>query len=143
METKRRLGGPRKEATPATVVDLGSTHGEAEYEDTQSKKDREIERLRLEIQRLHEEGTRGRSQSSSIAFPTASTAEQRVAVGERIEESRVSLREFLRYDTSGFRGKDGEDPQGFLRETEKVVKRLELKDRKLEKAIGKESKIKE
>ena len=107
MAPKRGSGHPRKRAAPA---DLGSTHGEAEYEDTQSEKDREIERLRLEVQRLHEEGAIGRSQSSSTTFPTALAAEQRAAIWERIEESKLSLREFLRYDTLEFIGEDGEDP---------------------------------
>ena len=45
-------------------------------------------------------------------------------MGERVEESKVSLKEFLRYDTPKFKGEEGEDPQGFLREMKKVMRRL-------------------
>ena len=45
-------------------------------------------------------------------------------MGERAEESKVSFKEFLRYDILEFKGEEGEDPQGFLRETEKVMRRL-------------------
>ena len=43
---------------------------------------------------------------------------------EEAEESKVSLKEFLRYDNPKFKEEEGEDPQGFLRETEKVMRRL-------------------
>ena len=36
----------------------------------------------------------------------------------------MSLREFLRYNAPKFMGEDDEDPQGFLRGTKKVMKRL-------------------
>ena len=77
--------------------------------------------MRLEIQRLRAKGVGSRPQSSLTAVPAAV---QRIAVREEAEESKVSLKEFLRYDTPEFRGEDGEDPQGFLREIEKVMKRL-------------------
>ena len=48
MAPKRRSGCPPKRAAPDAIVDIGSTHGEAEQDVTQSEKDREIERLRLE-----------------------------------------------------------------------------------------------
>ena len=102
---------------------MGSVHGAVE-EDPQLEKDREIERLRLEIRRLHAEGVESRPQSSSIAFSAVPAVEQRAPVEERAEESKVSLKEFLRYDTPEFKGEEGEDPQGFLRETEKVMRRL-------------------
>ena len=75
MAPKKGPSRPQKRAAPADAIDLGSMHGETEYGDTQSEKDREIERLRLENRRLQEEGTRGRFQSSSIAFPVAPTVE--------------------------------------------------------------------
>ena len=92
--------------------------------------------MRLEIQRLHAERARGRPQSSSIDFSTTPAAEQRVAVGERIEESKVSLKEFLRYDTSKFKGEEGEDPQGFLREIEKVMRRLPCTETRAIELVG-------
>ena len=42
----------------------------------------------------------------------------------------------MRYNTPEFKGKDGEDPQGFLRETEKVIKRLQCIDAKAIELVG-------
>ena len=92
-----------KRTAPKVVADVGSAHSAVE-EDPQLGKDREIEQLRLEVQRLHAEGTEGRPQSSSTASPAVSAAEQRAAVGERAKRSKVSLRESLRYDTPEFKG---------------------------------------
>ena len=44
MASKRGRGHPPKRAAPEAVVDIGSAHGEAEQDVTQSEKDREIER---------------------------------------------------------------------------------------------------
>ena len=96
MAPKEGPRHPSKRAVPEAVTDVGSAHGTAE-EDFQIEKDREIERLRLEIRRLRAEGARGRPQSSSADLPAAPIAEQRVAARERIEESNASLKEFLRY----------------------------------------------
>ena len=92
--------------------------------------------MRLEIRRLRAEGARGRPQSSPADLSAAPIAEQRVAARERTEESQVSLKEFLRYDTPEFRGEDGEDPQGFLRETEKVMKRLPCSEARVIELVG-------
>ena len=48
MEPKEGPRRPPKRAVPGAVTDIGSTHGTAEA-DFQIEKDREIERLRLEI----------------------------------------------------------------------------------------------
>ena len=98
--------------------------------------EREIERLRSKNRRLREAETRGRSRSSSTAFPAAPVVAQRVAAKERPEEGIVSLLEFLRYNTLKFMGEDGEDPQGFLREIDKVIKRLPCTDAKAINLVG-------
>ena len=49
-----RFGMAPKRAAPEAVAYIGSAYGEAEQDATQSEKDREIERLKLEIQRLRE-----------------------------------------------------------------------------------------
>ena len=121
MAPKEGSRRPSKRAVPEAVTDVGSAHGTAE-EDFQIEQDREIEWLRLEIRRLRAEGAGGRPQSSSANLPVAPVAEQRVAARERIEEGKVSLKEFLRYDTPKFWGEDGKDLQGFLRKTKKVMK---------------------
>ena len=118
--------GPRrtpKKAAPAVAADMGSAYGVEEEREAQIEKDKEIERLRSEIHRLRAERTGSRPQSSSTALPAVPVTEQRAAVEERTRRSKVSLREFLRYDTPEFKGEEGEDPQGFLRETEKVIRR--------------------
>ena len=43
-------------------------------------------------------------------------------------EERMLLQDFLRLRTLKFRGKEGEDLQEFLEETEKLVKRLPCSD---------------
>ena len=48
----------------------------------------------------------------------------------------MSFREFLRYNTLKFMGEDGEDPQEFLKETEKVIKRLPCTDAKAIELVG-------
>ena len=42
----------------------------------------------------------------------------------RLDEKGISLQDFLRLKTPEFRGESGEDPQEFLEEIEKVIKRL-------------------
>ena len=82
MARKEGLHHPPNRTAPKAVADVGSMHGEA-VEDPQLRKDREIEWVRLEIQRLRAEGTGSRPQSSLTAFPAVPAAEQRAAVGER------------------------------------------------------------
>ena len=95
-----------------------------------------MERLRSENRRLREAEARRRSRSSSTAYPAAPIAEPRAAARERSREHTVSLWEFLTYNTSKFMGEDDEDPQGFLRETEKVIMRLPCSDAKAIKLVG-------
>ena len=97
---------PERAALEA-VVDTGSAHGEAEQDATQSKKDREIERLKLEIQRLREEVAREKSQTSSTFFPMPLAAVPRREVGRMSDREEVSLKDFLSYGTLEFRGEIG------------------------------------
>ena len=95
-----------------------------------------MERLRSENRRLREAEARRRSRSSSTAYPAAPIAEPRVAARERSRERTVSLRELLIYNTLKFTDEDGEDPQIFLRKTEKVIKRLPCSDAKAIELVG-------
>ena len=119
MPPKEGPRRPPKRAAPVAATDVGFAYGAEKEREGQLEKDRKIERLRIEIRRLHVEGAESRPQSSLIAFSAIPAVEQRAAIGEREEESKVSLKEFLRYDTPKFKGEEGEDPQGFLRETKK------------------------
>ena len=107
-----------------------------ERRDRRSEIEIEMERLRLENRRLREAEARRRSQLSSTTCPAAPIAEPRVATRERSREHTVSLREFLMYNTPEFMGEDGEDPQRFLRETEKVIRRLPCSDAKAIELVG-------
>ena len=53
MPPKR--GHPRKRIVPKSVDDVGSAYGEPHHSMAQIERDQEIERLRLENQRLREE----------------------------------------------------------------------------------------
>ena len=52
MASERGPDSPPRRAAPEAVADIGSAHGETEQDAVQLEKDREIERLKLEIQRL-------------------------------------------------------------------------------------------
>ena len=41
-----------------------------------------------------------------------------------LDEEGLPLQEFLRFKTPEYHGEEGDDPQYFLEETEKVVRRL-------------------
>ena len=127
---------PPKRMAPAEARESGYAGERRERRDVQSKIERKVERLRSKNQRLQEVEARGRSWSSFTAFLAAPIAEPRATARGRSEESTVSLREFLRYNTLEFTGEDGEDPQGFLREIEKVIKRLPCSDAKAIELVG-------
>ena len=136
MAPKEGPRHPPRRRSPAKARESGYADERREWQDTRSEIERKVERLRSENQRLREAKARGRSRSSSIAYPAAPIVEPRAASRGRSEESIVSLREFLRYNTSKFMGEDGEDPQGFLKETEKVIKRLPCSNAKAIELVG-------
>ena len=115
MAPKRGRGRPPKRAAPEAVADAGPAHGDTVPDVAQADKDREIERLRAEIQRL-QEATRDRSQASSTSLPVPAAPESRKVARMTTGEGEVSLKEFLSYGTPEFRGELGEDPQEFLEE---------------------------
>ena len=135
MAPKRGRGHPSKRAAPETAADIGPAHGDIVPDVTQSDKDKEIERLRIEIQRLHEV-TRDRSQTSSMSLPMPAAPESRKVARTMMGEGEVSLKDFLNYCTLEFRGKLGEDPQEFLEKTEKVIKRLPCSSTKAVELVG-------
>ena len=108
----------------------------SERRDRRSELEIEVEKLRSENRRFREAEARRRSQSSSTATLVALIVEPRVAAREKSRKHTVSLWEFLTYNTPKFMGKDGEDPQRFLREIEKVIKRLSCSDAKAIELVG-------
>ena len=132
--------GPRRPSRRKSPAEASESEyvGERRRErrDRRSELKIEVEKLRSENRRFREAEARRRSQSSSTATPAAPIAEPRVAARERSREHTISLWEFLTYNTLEFMGEDGEDPQGFLRETEKVIKRLPCFDAKAIELVG-------
>ena len=53
-----------------------------------------------------------------------------------MSKGEVSLKDFLSYGTLEFRGELGEDPQEFLEETEKVIKRFPCSSTKAVELVG-------
>ena len=57
-------------------------------------------------------------------------------IRRRLDEEGISLQDFLRLKTSKFREERGEDPQEFLEEIEKIVKRLPCSDARAIELVG-------
>ena len=53
-----------------------------------------------------------------------------------LDEEGLSLQEFLRFKTPEYHGEEGDDPQFFLEETEKVVRRLSCSDARVIEQVG-------
>ena len=136
MAPKEGSYRPPRRKSLAEMTESKYASERRERRDRRSEIEIEMERLRSENIRLREAEARRRSRSSSTAGPVAPVAEPRVATRKRSREHTVSLREFLTYNTPKFKGEDGEDPQEFLRETEKVIKRLPCSDAKAIELVG-------
>ena len=136
MAPKEGPRRPPRRKSPAEMTESEYASERRERRDRRSETDLEMERLRSENRRIREAKARRRSWSSSTADPAAPIVEPRVAARERSREHTVSLREFLTYNTLKFMGEDGEDPQGFLKETKKVVKRLPCSDARAIEFVG-------
>ena len=53
-----------------------------------------------------------------------------------LDEEGLYLQEFLRFKTLEYHGEEGDDPQYFLEETEKVVRRLSCSDARVIELVG-------
>ena len=53
-----------------------------------------------------------------------------------LNEEGLSLQEFLRFKTPEYHGEEGDDPQYFLEETKKVVRRLSCSDARVIELVG-------
>ena len=91
MAPKEGPHRPLKRTAPAEARESGYAGERRERRDTRSEIKRKVERLRSKNQRLQEAEARGRSRSSSIAYPVAQIVEPRAATEGRSEESTVSL----------------------------------------------------
>ena len=59
-----------------------------------------------------------------------------MAARRMIAEEGISVQEFLKFKTPEFKGEEGEDPQEFIDETEKIIKRLHCSDARVIKLMG-------
>ena len=134
MPPKRGWGRPRKRVTPETMDDVASAYIEPQRAESQqsirvnSNERMELEALQSWNQALEEEIARGKAHASVTSPPQPpATVPRRMARGT-IPDEGVSIQDFLRLKTPEFRGEEGEDPQEFLEETEKMVRRLPCSD---------------
>ena len=67
-------------------------------------------------------------------MPTATMSKK--IIRRRLDEERMSLQDFLRLKTPEFRKERGEDSQEFLKEIEKIVKRLSCSDARAIELVG-------
>ena len=102
----------------------------------EGEKDQKIEMLRQEIQRLRKEVARGKSQTFSTTSPMPTATMSKKIIRRRLDEEGISLQDFLRLKTPEFRRERGEDPQEFLEEIEKIVKRLPCSDARAIELVG-------
>ena len=142
MAPKRGPGHPRKRIEPEeeAVADTASSRSwpaESRHSTRFSADEwRELEALRVENEALRAERARSRTQVSvSVHLPAPPTVPAPIPMQAPIEtlhrksmrtpvDESVSVQDFLRLKTPGFSGEEGEDPQKFLEETEKMVCRL-------------------
>ena len=68
------------------------------------------------------------SQTSSLAPPPPHATASKKTIRWRLNDEGVSVYEFLKLKTPEFRGEEGDDPQEFLEETEKMTKILSCSD---------------
>ena len=142
MPPKRGRGRPRKRVTPETMDDVASAHIEPQRAESQqstrlnSNERMEMEALRARNQALEEEIARGKAQASVTSPPQPpATVPRRMAMGT-VPDEGVSIQDFLRLKTPEFGGEEGEDPQEFLEETEKMVRRLPYSDARAIELVG-------
>lgn len=95
----------------------------------------EMKELRAENRALREEMTRGRLQVPSLVPIPPAVMPRRIA-RRIVDDEGVSVQDFLKMRTPEFTGDEGEDPQEFLEETEKMVKRLPCSDARAIELVG-------
>ena len=95
---------PRKKEAPNTVADVGSTLGKSQHTLAQIDKDLEIERLRLENQKLREEIAKGKSQASSTTFPQPTSPIPRRVARRVLDKEGMPLQDFFGLRTQELKG---------------------------------------
>ena len=103
----------------------------------------EIQELRAENRALRREVDQVRQQvpfpvptAPASAPPQPPARVPRRVARRMLDEEGLSLQEFLRFKTPEYHGEEGDDPQYFLEETEKVVRRLSCSDARVIELVG-------
>ena len=152
MAPKRGPGRPRKRIEPEEAVADTASSRSRPVESRQSSRLsadelRELEALWAENEALRAARSRSRTPMSvsfqpslppSVPTPSAQAPVEtlrRIATRSVMDES-VSIQDFLRLKTPGFSGEEGEDPQRFLEETEKMVRRLSCSEARVIELVG-------
>ena len=103
----------------------------------------EIQELRAENRALRREVDQVRQQvpfpvppAPASAPPQPPARVPRRVARRMLDEEGLSLQEFLRFKTPEYHGEEEDDPQYFLEETEKVVRRLSCSDARVIELVG-------
>ena len=96
----------------------------------------EMRELRAENQALRKEMAMEVSQTSSPVPPPPPATTSKKIIRRRLNDEGVSVYEFLKLKIPEFRGEEGDDPQEFLEETEKMTKILSCSDARIIELVG-------
>ena len=101
---------------------------------------RELEALRVENAILRAERAHSKTQVFASKSSQAST-QTPISIPHKIvtrasDDEGVSIQDFLKLRTPEFRGEEGEDPQEFIEETEKMTHRLTYSEARVIELIG-------
>ena len=139
MALRRDPSRARKGIATTEVFDVGSAPVDAQREQTppiitmeEFKRMREeMRELRTENQTIKKEMARKVSQTSSPApLPSHATTSKKTT-RRRLNDKGVSVYKFLKLKKTEFKEKEGDDPQEFLEETEKMTKILSCSDARI------------
>lgn len=140
---------PKMGTEPEMVGDAGSAHVEpqreelppaasqrVEEQDELRDRDQRIERLMAENRALREAITKGKYPAPSVASTPPPVPMPRSLARRTLDDEGITVQDFLRLRTPEFKGEEGEDPQRFLEETEKMVRRLPCSDARAIELVG-------
>ncbi len=134
---------------PDIALDAGSAHVEPQREKSPpanrrrvndqgevGSRDALMEQLLAENQALREQIARGKSPAPSVVSIPPPVVVPRSLARRALDDEGITVQEFLRLRTPEFKGEEGEDPQRFLEETEKMIRRLPCSDARAIELVG-------
>ena len=146
MAPKRGRGRPKKRTETEIEAEVDSTPSEPQQAESRQstrlsvEERRELEALWAENATLRAERARSKTQVSVSRSPQTSAqtpiSAPRKMIARVPDDEGVSIQDFLKLRTPEFRGEEGEDPQEFLEETEKMTRRLTCSETQVIELIG-------